>query len=170
MAITEERRKDAWEDFLDAQRLYRHYHNQSVAYDRRQKILRLALLLAITGGAVITLLPSGAERIWLIGVGVAAWVLTAIEFNGNYARKAAVAYAISTSCGELVEEYRALWRQIEGNEIDDARAEEELRRLAEEIARCTGRSRDAGLDENERQKNRAAGEAYRQMEERYGVT
>lgn len=169
MAITEERRKDVWEDFLDAQRLYRHYHNQSVGYDRRQKVLRLALLLAITAGTVGALLPNVAERTWLIAAAVAVWVLTAIEFNGNFSKKAAIAFSISASCSELVEDYRALWRRLEADEIDDTHAEHELRRLADEMAKSTGRSRDVGLDETERRKNRSAREAYEQMKERYSV-
>lgn len=165
--VTLHRRSKAWEDFVEAERLYRYYHGLFKHYQRWRNGVRLSLFFALSGTVASALQNAPAQLV--LGVALAVAILMGVDFLGDYARKSAVAFSISHSCGELVEVYQELWTSIENFEVDDRHVAAELRRLADETTRITGRSGDTELVERRRLNIRSAAEAYEVMAERYGV-
>ncbi len=165
--VSEAWRNEAWLDLLDAVRLERYYFRLYARYQAWRKALRLLIFLSVSGNVVGAVQGAPAWVIW--SVSAAAGVLLALDFLGDHAKKAAIAFAISQDCSALAEEYRQIWHAINGQEIDERGVISRLEVLSESIRRTTGRAADVDLNTNERLNERCTEEADRFIVNRYAI-
>lgn len=163
--VSDEIRNEIWQDFLDITRLVRYYGALSDRYKRNYNIVRVLLFAAATSGiaAFLDALPSIAQLI--SGVGIA--LIIAWDFVSDYRRKAAVLHAIRLQCGELENEWRALWRSVDDGTIANEEALKKNRQLLQRITSLIGNAGYADIREDHKLNETQAADAYKFMEERY---
>ena len=163
--VSDEIRNEIWQDFLDVTRLVRYYGALSDRYKRNYNIVRVLLFAAATSGiaAFLDALPPIAQLI--SGVGIA--LIIAWDFVSDYRRKAAVLHAIRLQCGELENEWRALWRSVDDGTIANEEALKKNRQLLQRITSLIGNAGYADIREDHKLNETQAADAYKFMEERY---
>ena len=163
--VSDEIRNEIWQDFLDVTRLVRYYGALSDRYKRNYNIVRVLLFAAATSGiaAFLDALPPIAQLI--SGVGIA--LIIAWDFVSDYRRKAAVLHAIRLQCGELENEWRALWRSVDDGTIANEEATKKNRQLLQRITSLIGNAGYADIREDHKLNETQAADAYKFMEERY---
>lgn len=163
--VSDEIRNEVWQDFLDVTRLVRYYGALSDRYKRNYNIVRVLLFAAATSGiaAFLDALPPIAQLI--SGVGIA--LIIAWDFVSDYGRKAAVLHAIRLQCGELENEWHALWRSVDDGTIANEEALKKNRQLLQKITSLTGNAGYADIREDHKLNEIQAANAYKTMEERY---
>ena len=165
--VSDQTRNAVWQDLLDAARLVRYYDALSDRYRRNHAVVRFLLLAAAAGGiaALLDLLPAIAQ---LIAGGLVA-LLVAWDFVSDYARKAAVLHAIGLECGELENEWRELWAEVNDSEADEAEARRRSRQLARKLLNATGWAGYADIPENRRLNEECEKAAHRVVADRYAA-
>lgn len=163
--VSDQIRNEVWQDLLDVTRLVRYYAALSDRYKRNYNIVRGLLLIAATSGiaAFLDALPPIAQLI--SGVGIA--LIVAWDFVSDYGRKAAVSHAIRLQCGELENEWRDLWRNVDDGTIANEEALHSNRQLLQRITSLTGNAGYADIREDHKLNETQAADAYKIMEERY---
>ena len=163
--VSDEIRNEIWQDFLDITRLVRYYGVLSDRYKLKYDIVRGSLFVVATSG-IVAFLDALPPIVQLIsGVGIA--LFTAWDFVSDYGRKAAVLHAIKLQCGELENEWHALWRSVDDGTITNEEATKENRQLLQRITSLTGNAGYANIREDHKLNETQAANAYKTMEDRY---
>ena len=163
--VSDEIRNEIWQDFLDITRLVRYYGALSDRYKRNYNIVRVLLFAAATSGIATFLAALSPIAQLISGVGIA--LFTAWDFVSDYGRKAAVLHAIKLQCGELENEWRALWRSVDDGTITNEDAKKENRQLLQRITSLISNAGYADIREDHKLNETQAANAYKTMEERY---
>ena len=170
--VTEQARKDVWEEMLDIARLVRYYEKLADRHRTQFYIARGTLVLsALIGTAVFLsqfkIFPQHIQEIILIIAGLALALATAWDIVANNARKAAVLHAISKECSLLEIEWRELWAEVNNHQSDDSAVREKNRRLARRLTKVTVWAGDADVRENRKLNEECESIAYKIMTEKY---
>lgn len=169
--VTEQTRKDIWDEMLDVARLVRYYEALSDQHRRKHLTIRYLLIASAVSGtaALLELFPDQIQDVIQIFAGCAIGLIAAWDIVTNYARKAAVLHAISKECSLLEIEWRDLWAEANNNDSDDAKIRSENRYLAKKLSEVTGWAGDADVQENRKLNEECETTAHKVMEEKYAT-
>lgn len=165
--VSEQLRNDVWLDWWDAARLTRYYDTVGDRLQRWHKSLMVLILVCGTGSAtyLLDLLPRDFQPY----LGLALAVLSIWAMVGNYARKAAIAHAISIECSQLEDEWRGLMEVIDADDVDNIYVRSEMEKWQNRIDLVTGRAQVAGIGTNAKLNEKKAEEARQVLENSYAV-
>ena len=169
--ITEQTRKDIWDELLDVARLVRYYEKLSDKHHRNHKIFRFLLLGSAASGvaAMLELFPENIRQDIQIFAGGVIALIVAWDMVTNYAKKAAVLHAISCEISTLEIEWRDLWAEANANEADDAEIRSKNRLLAKKLSEVTGWAGKEDIRENQKLNEECESIAHRVMQEKYAT-
>ena len=127
----------------------------------------VSILVCGTGSAtyLLDLLPKDFQP--YLGLALAALSIWAIV--GNYARKAAIAHAISIECSELEDKWRGLMEVIDSEDVDNSWVRSEMERFQNRIDLVTGRAQVAGIATDTKLNEAKAEEARKVLESSYAA-
>lgn len=165
--VSEQLRNDVWLNWWDAARLSRYYDTVGDRFQRWHKALMLLILVCGTGSAtyLLDLLPKDFQPY----LGLALAVLSIWAMVGNYARKAAIAHAISIECSELEDKWRGLAEIIDSEDLDNSYVRSKVETLQSRIDLVSGRAQGAGIGTDTKLNEAKAGEARRVLESSYAA-
>ena len=165
--VSETTRNEVWQELLDAARLLRYYETLSDRHRRKHRIIQVLLMAAATSGiaTVLDLMPGFTQQI----AGAAVAILVVWDFNGDYARKAAVLHAISIECNRLESRWHKLWLEIDRPDLDDADALHQCEILGQRLLDITSQAGPAGVEIDAELNRTCAEDAYKVMQERYAT-
>ena len=168
MAASGRIRNEAWQGYLDAERLYRYYTMLAARYALNRRILQFSLGFAAVGGLArfIDLIPGNA--VWISELAsIAVIVIVVWDFMADYATKASVLHSVSVQCGEHESQWRALWDMVDDDDVDEGTIRTRIRELEEAMLKTTSLAGYAGVKENRRLNASATEETYTVLAARY---
>ena len=165
--VSETTRNEVWQELLDAARLLRYYETLSDRHRRKHRIIQVLLMAAATSGiaTVLDLMPGFTQQI----AGAAVAILVVWDFNGDYAKKAAVLHAIYIECSRLESRWHKLWLEIDRPDLDDADALHQCEILGQRLLDITSEAGPAGVEIDAELNRTCAEDAYEVMRERYAT-
>ncbi len=167
--ITEQTRKDIWDELLDVARLVRYYEKLSDKHRLNYQFFRFLLLASAVSGvaAMLELFPENIRQHIQIFAGGVIALIVAWDMATNYAKKVAVLHAISCEISILEIEWRDLW--AEANEADDALIRSKNRLLAKKLSEVTGWAGKEDIRENRKLNEECESIAHRVVPEKYAT-
>ena len=163
-------REQIWEDFTEAQLYYRYYQELYERYQRWRITVRVTMLVSVlaVGSPIYGSLPDQVGALVSGTSAIVAAIAILIDFALDPTKKSIVSFTLSRDCGNLVEDYRQLWLNLENEMIEERAAFSQFRDLADRVASVTRRSADAGITTIPSVLNRTTDDAHRIMKDQYG--
>ncbi len=164
--VSDATRNAVWQGYLDVVRLTYYYEVLSDRYQRIYLTVRFAMLffVIVSVASSFMSLPQPVTAIILVGITA---ILVALDYVGDFARKAALLHGISSQVRRLGFEWEALWLGIDEADTEDKATRQknvELQRLVTDVAERAG---EAGITINNKLNQKCMEKAYAIVEDRH---
>lgn len=164
--VSDATRNAVWQSYLDVVRLTYYYEVLSNRYQKYYLTIRFAMLFFViaTVASPFISLPQPVTPIVLV---IITAFIVALDYVGDFARKAALLHGISGQVRRLNSQWELLWLSI-----DDTGAEDEVTRqkntgLQRLLMEATDRAGEAGITTNNKLNQECMETAYAIVEDRH---
>lgn len=145
--ISDDTRREVWGEKEDTRRVVLYYALLGTRRARQQIGIRTAVLFSISGGfsPLVAAVPS-----WVgLGLTTAAVLLTVVESQLGWGAQAALSRAISTACSLLLDEWQDLWRDANGDVVEEEQVVDRMKKLRRLDILVTSRASAHGVNHSE---------------------
>lgn len=159
-------RNAVWQSYLDVVRLNYYYEALSDRYQRLYLLIRFGMLFFViaTVASPFISVPQPATSIMLV---IITAFIVALDYVGDFARKAALLHGIAGHVRRLRSEWELLWLSIDNTDTENEatqRRNAELQRLLMDAAERAG---EAGITINNKLNQECMEKAYAIVEDRH---
>ena len=165
--ISQITRKQAWDEYWNAERMVRYCEMIHEWHQRRYIIFTVVMAVSLCGGviAIIVKFP-----VWVQLAFNAVIAITSIcSFVLNDAKKAAIIHTLNVEILWIYDEYKTLWLRIENHQIDNndiLTRLEELRNYTSDAQKAVGNS---DILRSQKKNKKAEQQATNAMNNRYCI-
>ena len=164
--VSDATRNAVWQSYLDVVRLTYYYEVLSDRYQRIYLMVRFAMLLFVIMSVASSFmsLPQPVSAIILVGITA---ILVALDYVGDFARKAALLHGISSQVRRLGFEWELLWIGIDDADAENNATRQKNAQLQRLVTEAAERASEAGITIDDKLNQKCMEKAYAIVQDKH---
>lgn len=167
--VSDATRNAVWQSYLDVVRLGYYYDALSDRYQRFYLAIRFGMLffVIVSVASPFAPFPQPTNVIVTIALIVVTAILVAVDYVGDFAKKAAVLHGIAGQVRRLESEWETMWLGIDDADAEDGTTRRENAELRRRLTESTEQAGEAGITTHNKLNQKCMETAYAVVEDKH---
>lgn len=167
--VSDATRNTVWQSYLDVVRLSYYYDAMANRYQRFYLATRFGMLFFVIMSVASPFAPFSqpTDIIVTISLIVVTAILVAVDYVGDFAKKAAVLHGIAGQVKRLESEWQTLWLGIDDADAENGTTRHKNVELQHRLTEATEQAGSAGITTNNKLNQKCMETAYAIVEDKH---